>query len=220
MKVAIVSSVYGDYDNLKEQPVHQTVACEYVAVTDRPYESDTWDVVVEPRPHLHPRMAAKVPKCLPWRYAPQADVTIWIDGSATILSPDFVQTCLDCLGDDALAQWEHPERDCIYAEASVSRVFGKYEGQNLEGQADHYLRKGHPQAWGLWATGCIVRRRNNDLHVVMGQAWLAEQSRWTYQDQISEAPVLRACGVRPAPLPEGLWSNRWLSFGGHQGGDR
>jgi hypothetical protein len=216
--VAVVTSIYGSYDSLNDQPA-QSVPCEFVAVVDAPQPSGTWGVVVEPRPHMHPRLAAKVAKCLPWRYAPEVDVTIWIDGSATIISPDFVEMCLDCLDGELMAQWEHPERGCIYTEAAVSEMFGKYAGQNLTGQATHYKSKGHPDGWGLWATGCIVRQHDRHLHTLMGTLWLAEQMRWTYQDQISEPPVLRACDVRPAPLPEGLWSNRWLSFGAHLGGD-
>lgn len=220
MRVAIVSSIYGDYDDLKEQPVRQTVACDYVAVMDHPVDSQTWDVIVEPRQHMHPRLAAKVAKCLPWRYAPNADVTIWIDGSATIISPHFAEMCCEALDGGPLAQWEHPERSCIYTEGDVSIAYGKYAGQNVAGQINHYRAKGHPGNWGLWATGCIVRRRDDQLHALMGVSWLAEQMRWTYQDQLSEAPVLRACEVRPASLPEGLWSNQWLSFGGHLlGGD-
>jgi hypothetical protein len=218
MRVAVVTSIYGDYDDLKEQPLRQTVACEYVAVTDRPVDSETWHVVVEPRSHTHPRLAAKFAKCLPWRYTPDADVTIWVDGSATIISREFVEMCCDSLGGASLAQWEHPDRRCIYEEAEVSRVYGKYADQNVAGQAQHYRQKGHPAGWGLWATGCIVRRRHTD-HTTMGLSWLAEQLRWTYQDQLSEAPVLRAVELRPAPLPEGLWANQWLSFGRHLGGE-
>jgi hypothetical protein len=218
VRVAIITSVYGDYDDLKEQPLRQTVACEYVAVTDRPVESDTWRVAVEPRPHVHPRLAAKHAKCLPWRYAPDADVTIWVDGSATILSRDFAEMCCDSLGGSLLAQWQHPDRMCVYEEAEVSRQYGKYVDQNIAAQVHHYRQKGHPASWGLWATGCIVRRRDT-VHTLMGQSWLSEQIRWTYQDQLSEAPVLRAVELRPASLPEGLWVNQWLSFGRHLGGD-
>lgn len=216
MNVTVVTSIYGAYDDLK-QPAEQKVDCRWVCVTDHdPGPVGPWEIVVEPRTQCSPRLAAKFAKCLPWRYAPEADVTIWIDGSATVVQQDFVQMCLDAVADHPFAQWQHPERNCIYAEADVSIVYGKYHDQNVRAQADHYKAKGFPGGSGLWATGCIVRRRD-PLHDLFGAVWLGEQLRWTIQDQISEPVVMRTMGLYPAPLPEGLWRNRWLAFGGHRG---
>jgi hypothetical protein len=216
--ITIISSCYGGYDTIKEQPLKQTVACRYVMVADQPYESDTWEVVVEKRPHLHPRMAAKVPKCLPWLYTAGSDVSIWIDASSMIISREFVAMCLDAMGDESIAQWVHPERDCIYDEAEVSLPYTKYQGQPVIEQTRAYRANGHPAHWGLWATGCIARRHDTETQV-LGQSWLNQQARWSYQDQLSEPPLLRAMGLKPGQLQGWLWSNEWLSFGSHAGGD-
>ena len=218
MNVTVVTSIYGAYDFVKK-PLEQSVECDYVLVTDDDPGPCGWRVVVEPRQQCHPRLAAKVAKCLPWLYAPDADVTIWIDGSATIIHPEFVAMCLEVLGGDDgadMAQWKHPSRDCIYTEGDVSIAYGKYHDQNITGQMRHYRALGHPAGAGLWATGCIVRRRDPEVRY-LGDRWLAEQVRWTIQDQLSEPVLLADTDLVVARLPEGLWENRWLSFGGHLG---
>lgn len=220
--VAVLTSIYGDYDLLTDPP-EQSLPCEWVAVVDHPHKADGWRQVVEPRPHMHPRLAAKVAKCLPNEYT-DAEVTIWLDGSARILSRDFVAMCLEALGDSKWAQWVHPERDCIYAEAEVSMRMLKYQGQPCREQVEHYRKQGHPDHGGLWATGCIVRCWGepwcfHDDHL-FGERWLAEQMRWSYQDQLSEAYLIRELIPKPpAPLPQSLWRNEWVEFGHHLGGD-
>jgi hypothetical protein len=41
-----------------------------------------------------------------------------------------------------------------------------------------------PEKFGLWACGAIVWR-NKDKARQFGQAWLAENQRWSIQDQVS-----------------------------------
>lgn len=212
MTVAVITSIYGGYDWLKA-PTEQSVPCEFVCVSDQPLDAAGWTTVVEPRPNLNARTAAKVAKCVPSFYA-NTDVLIWVDGSATVGHTDFVAMCLDALGDGQIAQWIHPERDCIYEETEVSKAYGKYGGQPLDAQADHYRKQNYPEHGGLWATGCIVSRNTSRI-AEFGTSWLTEQARWTFQDQISQPPLLRAMNMEPRPLPEGLWANRWLGFGHH-----
>lgn len=216
MKVAVVSAIYGGYDQPAVHPP-QTVDTEFVLITDREIDAPMWlwRVVVEPRPHMHPRLAAKVPKCRPDWYV-DADVWIWLDGSATLKREDSVEQLLTVAG--PLAQFVHPERNSITAEAAVSTMLGKYAGQQVTEQAAHYVKRGHQDDWGLWATGCIVYRRSYDFATV-GRAWLAEQVRWSYQDQISQPPILAGYGMRPGTIPGNLWDNPLVQFSVHPGGD-
>lgn len=214
MRVAVVSAIYGAYD-LPAQHAPQTVDAEFVLVADRELAAPGWRVVAEPRPHMHPRLAAKVPKCRPDWYA-DADAYLWLDGSATLTRSDSLEQLLTVGG--PLAQFVHPERQSIVEEAAVSAMMTKYQGQPVEGQAAWYVKRGHRHDWGLWATGCILYRRAYDFATV-GRAWLTEQLRWTYQDQISQPYVLAGYGFRPSPLPGNLWRNDFVAFRRHAGGD-
>lgn len=205
MSVAIVSSVYGGYDR-PAVPVPQDIDCEYVLVTDRHYDCGPWKVIVEPRPQLHPRLAAKIAKCRPDLYT-QAEVIVWVDASVQLHAADFATWVIDQMGASPLAQVRHPSRSSIVDEANVSAQMDKYRDLPVQTQAAHYLGSGYPDGWGLWATGLIARRRDGWPLEQFGDAWLREQMRWTYQDQISEAPVLYSLGIAPAELGGPLYGN-------------
>lgn len=201
MKITVMSSVYGAYDN-PPPPPEQTVDVDWVMVTDA-YDIPGWHTVTEPRDHTHPRLAAKVAKCRPDLYT-DADVTVWLDGSVGIESPKLIESMVEWLGDGQIAQWEHPARRAIVDEAEASVDLPKYAGQSVRQQAAHYVAAGYPDGWGLWATGLIVRRQTDSVRR-LGDWWLREQMRWTYQDQISEAPLLHRLRLRPVPLPPDEW---------------
>jgi hypothetical protein len=205
MSVACISSIYGAYDSPFIQPP-QTVEAEWILVTDRWTDVPGWRVVVEPRPHTHPRLAAKVAKCLPWNYT-DADTVVWLDGACRLLRENSLEQILIASGEHPLSQVVHPWRDCIYDEADASRGMLKYQQQPVDAQVEHYRSEGHPEHWGLWATGLIVRAdgRHNGmskaLNMDFGRRWLAEQTRWSYQDQLSEAPLLARSALKVNNLP-------------------
>lgn len=219
MSVAVLSSVYGGYDE-RSAPPPQTVDAEWICVTDVEREIPGWSVVVEPRPDLHPRLAAKVAKCLPWEYT-RADTTVWIDGSCELLHERSLEDLLAAADGEAFSQFVHPWRSCIYSEADASVGMPKYAGRPVREQVDHYRKQhGHPEGWGLWATGLIVRTADpgGERRFLMdfGRRWLAEQVRWTYQDQLSEPVVLRSMGERPHELPWPLHGNGVVAWANHR----
>jgi hypothetical protein len=211
--VTVVSASYGSYD-APAAPPEQDTDVRWVMVNDGSVDvPDPWESVVEPRTHLHPRMAAKIPKCLPFRYA-DTEVAIWLDASAQVNRPDFVSTCVATLGDGDVAQWRHPQRDCIEPEAGESAPMAKYDGQPVQEQAAAYLKEGHPKWFGLWATGCMAWRRVPPA-AGAGTMWLREQTIWTYQDQISWPVVVRRCSLDVRLLPGSLWDHRLVTFRPH-----
>jgi len=203
MKVAVVSAVFGRYD----EPVfvEQTVPCEYVLVTDGDgLVPKGWDVQVANPGKLEPRLAGKFAKCAPWRFV-DADIYVWVDGSI-LPEHHMVETFLDCLADEDVAFYGHPDRSAIRSEARFSTKIGKYPGLPVVEQAQSYVDAGHPDDWGLWCGGVFVWR--NTLAVrQMGEFWLREICRWTVQDQLSLPVALRTHGLRPVPLPGRITSN-------------
>lgn len=216
--VTVITAIYGGYDSLKE-PEPQTVDVEWICVTDDPgLKSDAWKVVVEPRPELHPRMAAKAPKFCPHLYAP-ATPTIWIDAAFRVAAPDFAARMLDLLNRSSWAMFAHPWRDCIYDEANASVELLKYRGQPIGEQVAAYRELGHPAHGGLWATG-VIGRRFSEPATRLGRAWWEECERWTIQDQLSFPFLTRLFAIRPVAIPGDIYQTAWLRYEGHIGGDR
>lgn len=209
MKVALITAIYDGYDTLKPL-VPQDVDVETICVTDDPnLRSEQWAIVCEPRPGVHPNLAAKRPKMLPWAYT-DAEIIIWVDASIMVTSPGLARAMGDYL---PLGQFAHPDRDCIYDEVAHSIPMPKYAGLPLRAQAEFYRAARHPDRWGLWATGLIARWRTPEIEA-FGAAWLAECERWGFQDQVSEPPMLRAHGLAPVTIPGFVRAqqNPWVGY--------
>ena len=227
MRAAVVTAIYDGYDSLKPVLPQHGVDVDWVCVTDKPIEDPQgWRVVVEPRPGQHPNVAAKRPKMLPLEYcnwyAPPA-LTIWVDASFRVKSDRFASDMADMVQPAApMAQFRHPWRDCVFDEAEASLALPKYQAQAdiIRQQMALYREWGHPEHWGLWATGVIVRSAykyvggRKGLPREHGECWLRSCQEWSYQDQLSEAVHLRAMGLRPTELPGTHLSNPWLSYEG------
>lgn len=213
MKTTLLTAIYDDYDLLKFT-VPQSIECDWVCVTDNPSwptSYNGWSIVYEPRYHVHPNRAAKTPKMLPWLYT-DTPSSIWIDASFHVLSPTFAEEALSYA--NPIAQFTHPWRDCAYAEAEESILLtNKYGSQPLVDQIAHLRNEGHPEHWGLWATGVIARYHTPQV-IKMGSDWLAETYMFSFQDQISHPDVCRRNGLRPTNFPGTYFDGPWVSYAG------
>lgn len=212
-RVAVVTAIYDAYDVLKPVLPQVGADVDWVCVTDDPALQDGalgWRVVHEPRPGLHPNRAAKRPKYEPWRYT-DAGASVWVDGSFRVTSRAFVADVLALA--DPIAQFVHPWRDCLVEEAAASVSLAKYDGEPVLAQAARYRAAGHPEHWGLWATGVIARRHTPEVRY-LGEKWTDETQQWSFQDQVSQPYALRLAGLRPAALPGDHLTNPWLRYEG------
>jgi Protein of unknown function (DUF616) len=216
VSAAVLSAIYDRYDSLKPTLPQQGLTMEWVLVTDDEalYRGDAdpqgWQVVYEPRPHLHPNRAAKTPKMLPADYT-AASQSVWLDASFAVVSPTFVADALAHA--EPLAQFVHPWRSCCLDEAVASAPIPKYAGEPIQAQADAYRAAGMPAEWGLWATGVIARQHTPEV-LAWGKTWLEENHRWSFQDQISHPYVCWTHNLRPASLPGMHLANAWLAYQG------
>jgi len=218
----VYTAMYGDYDTLKPQPV-QDVPCDFICFTDKKDLADPsgcWHIILAPQPPVHPRMQAKYFKLMSHRVFPDGqlaprydwpgrrktyDFVVWTDASIRIFSSAFVREICGDVGENKWAMPPHPQRDCIYREASYSTHLAKYKDQPLEEQAASYRAAGHPEHWGLWACGLIARSGQLPEKVkALGEAWWEENLRWSYQDQVSLPYLLRRHHVGVDIIPRSL----------------
>ena len=175
MKTIVYTAIYGDYDDVKVQPVEVKLFTE----------------ATHPRKELHPRMKAKYFKCN--SHKRDCDVSIWIDGSAVIRTPEFERWCLEQLGDGDIALIKHPDRDCIYDEANFCQFMPKYQGVPVIEQVEEYKKRGYPAHNGLWACGLLIRRHNDKVKK-FNKLWWEHNKKYTYQDQLSFPVCAREAG--------------------------
>ena len=211
----VLSAIYGEYEQPKE-PTEQSVPIErWIMVTDdKDLDAPGWEVIYEPRPHVHPNVAAKVPKYRPDYYS-DSQFTLWIDSSA-VFGPRLVETAMEVAweADSKIAQFRHPHRDDLLHEAELSLTLRKYDGLPMMRQVEHYLAQGMPRHYGLWATGCIGRWRRA-AHWKWGDDWMYETVRWGYQDQLSHPYVCWKHDMKPGEMPDTLFTSPHVQFHPH-----
>jgi hypothetical protein len=215
MKVALYTAIYGDSDWVKPVP-NLGVPC--ILYTDRELSAPGWEVRVVPHciatlkgsPAITaPMLAHKFWKTHPHLAVPDADVSLWIDGSMQVVVDDYVERCLAALDVDDWSCVRHPSRGCIYPEADVSATLTwRYDADAIQAQADFYRSIGHPANWGLIATGANVRRHTANV-IELGELWWKECLKWSHQDQLS-LPVLLRLADGKVPFNYNLpWFQWW-----------
>lgn len=212
---AIVSSIYDRYDTLKPACPQQGLDAEWVLVTDDPQIPDGclgWRVVHAPRPGIAAFRAAKEAKLRPWEFT-DAPVSAWVDASCLVTSPSFAAEAFALAR--PLAAFRHPWRDCLYDEAEASWRQRRYAAEPVTEQVAHYRERGHPEHWGLWAT-TILARRHGAVMEEMADAWEAEMTAWSSQDQVSFPYVLRNMGLQCGILPGETLGSGWHQWRGSE----
>jgi GT2 family glycosyltransferase len=216
MKIAIYTTIFGNYDTLKEFP-RQEVGADYYIVTDNPeIKAEGWTTVVPdfPRWDLSARMRAKFFKLFPWELPELRgyQITIYIDASIQVTSANFVATCVKNLAHDFLL-FRHPQRRCIYEEGKASKELIKYDNEPIDVQLDFY-RTFHPANAGLYAGGVLIRRNTETMRKIMADWWF-EIIKYSYQDQLSLPVVLQLNHYIPDVFVENQYKNSFFKVKWH-----
>jgi hypothetical protein len=122
-----------------------------------------------------------------------SDISIYVDGNI-ILNIPLESAVEKYLGNNDIAIFKHPHRDCIYNEFDVLYndgrfKFNNYLQQKLRNQDQFYKLQGYPKHIGLWECNFIIRR-NNEKVIKLMNAWWAEICKWQWRDQVSFPYVL------------------------------
>lgn len=110
--IVVYSAIFGGSDRLKRAPKGPHCVC----FTDDPnLVGDRWEVVLRPATD-RPRRAARVIKMTPQDLFPDADASVWVDGSIEFKDwPRFMQDCADA----EIACFDHPDRSNCYDEGEA-----------------------------------------------------------------------------------------------------
>ncbi len=220
MTACLISALYGAYDQLKHPPEQEGARC-LLLTDDETVESDVWEVVYFPKPHMIGLLAAKAPKMLPALYC-DADASVWVDASVQVMSPTFTVECVE-YAKDGIATWPHPWNSSLKAEADESLRQSRYQGQMLDQQIERFYAEGLPMDTSVRHTA-VVARAHNDATLSTGYLWDAEYE-WSMADQIGFVYATWKTGVPMYDLPMGQAflsgfstpdrPDRWLSHHAH-----
>jgi hypothetical protein len=194
--IVIYTAITGNYDSLKEQPRIATHGANCIAFVDRPYHSRGWQTRPVHAGFDNPRRNAKIHKVLPHVYFPDAQYSLWIDGSVTIRFDFPIERLIEIyLADCDLAVFQHRRRTCIYQEASVCLQQQLDTPDIILRQIGRYTQEGYPSNAGLAECPILLRRHTAAVNT-FNEVWWEEIQRGSIRDQLSFPYVVWKTGLR------------------------
>jgi hypothetical protein len=202
-KIAIYTSIFGNYDNLTE-PAVQPENCDFICFTDADIHSDVWKIIKVTPIYSDSNRNAKKYKVLPHRFLKEYDYSIWIDGNMLLLSDptSLIESILDNCN---VAFFNHANnlldsRNCLYDEAEHIISIGNKNYQlnpergklaykdnpaTIKRQIEKYQHSGYPTKNGL-ITGMVIVRRHCAADCIQTmEDWWTEIQYNSKRDQLS-----------------------------------
>jgi len=235
-RVAIVTAIYGNYDNLKAQHVHNADKVDWYCFTDNVHIKDEfgkWKIITTPyhlqndRPEWkqykndYPNirddrtmnmMSAKYYKAQTHNIEilNHYDYYIWIDGSI-FLREGFIDKMLAHLKTNDLISFKHSKRENIKDELDESVTMAKYHTQDLPDQYDAYIAAGFNDDIGLFENTIMAKRNIGYVNKLFDEWWI-QNLEHSYQDQISYPFALWKTCERPYVIDENVFNNDTYSY--------
>jgi len=215
---AVYTSVFGGYDYHGPQLMVDGVDYFYITdgVSDPPSEIG-WNIVHRKySDSLDNRRKAKVPKLNPhsFDFLRKYRYLIWIDGDMQIVSENFVPGILSFLENGMVISPHFDGRKCAYSEATIRPQ--KYAKEPLDEQVAFYRSEGFPEGFGLYECGVMARDMTAPHVEGVGELWLRQNLKWSYQDQVSLPYVLWKTKFQPDILPTSFRYMNWIHINAHK----
>ena len=237
-KIAIITSIYGNYDNLKIQNINDKNMVDWYCFTDNNnLKSDLWNIILTPY-HIqnnkkdysnfknnysnikdkktYNMMCAKYYKAKTHEIniLSDYDYYIWIDGSI-LLRPNFISNIIDIINTNSqpkLICFKHSVRDNIKDELEVSLKLEKYKNQDLKNQYNQYINNGYPDSIGLFENTIMIKKNDAKINKLFDEWWI-QNLKYSYQDQISLPYVMWKLNIIPDYIiNENVFNNQTYSY--------
>jgi hypothetical protein len=213
----VYTAITPGYDALKSPPPLWRADADFVAFTDGARPAPGWEIRPVYRRFRDPCRNAKIHKLLPHEFFPQAEYSLWIDGSIVITSALPLGQWADAyLREHDLAVFKHPNRHCIYAEALYCMSKKLDQPKKIDGQMQKYFAAGYPPKNGLVECTILLRRHTRAIRR-FNEAWYAEIKAHSRRDQLSFNYVAHKLGLEYAFLPGTVSNNPHFLRQGHLG---
>lgn len=120
---------------------------------------------------------------------PEAEWTIWHDGSHNFKIDPCQLIDEVSLWAGTFATFKHPLRDCMYQELQACLKLKKDNARIMQAQVAGYRAAGMPEHFGLFETACVVRHNREEVKKI-NEAWWQEIASGSLRDQLSLPYVL------------------------------
>ncbi len=196
LKIAVYSCITDEYDTVLE-PVSDEPGVDYYLFTDVEIRNGSkWKKVDITRfkeyTELTPVQLNRKIKMLPFKYLPDYDYSIYIDGNIEIVAP--LSPLVEEMGSHALGVHYHRTRDCIYDELVQVLYLKKADPVLARQQVAAYKKDGFPPHFGLYENPILIRKHSDKGVCRLMEIWWEEYMRYPTRDQLSLPYVIWKSG--------------------------
>lgn len=172
---------------------------------------------------MTPRLQAKVPKCFGWQLKPGYEWYLWHDGNIK-LNEGAVEYIADPKYDVVVFQhphrktieWEHRYNWRALFNNKPSRYMQtRYIGE-MSREQEHAQFEDPDYVDNLLINGGVFLYRNTQSVRDMLKEWWYHITRYSVNDQLSFAYVLKQSGVKYKVLPDDITDCKWFEVARHR----
>jgi hypothetical protein len=222
MNPCVYTVLFGQYEQLNEQPVAEHSDWPFICFTDDPHlTSETWQIrLITPLfPADLPRSQRHI-KLLAHRALPDHDVSLYMDNSVLLKVPP----------EDILARWPlesgltlstHSFRETVLDEFLEVLRLGYDDQARLLEQLNH-VQWHHPDllaAKPMWS-GVMLRRHHEPKVAAAMELWFQHVLRYSRRDQLSSNLAFAQSQLKPDLVEESNLSTWFHSWPHTKGRDR
>ena len=189
--ITVLTSITAGKDSLSDDQVAE--GATFIAYVSDRAPSAVWEQRDAPNESSSSRRNSRAPKMLSHRYCDTLH-SLWIDGniSLRVSAPHIIR---EWLKDHDVAVFKHPERNCIYKEASFCAKRRLDDRAIIGAQVERYRKLGYPRDNGLAECCCIARRHTAEVKK-FNEMWWHEYNNGSVRDQLSFMFAATQSGVR------------------------
>lgn len=203
----VYTAITSGYDILKVPPIEAADGSRFVAFLQERQPSQLWEIRQAHTGFSDPCRNAKIHKILPHLFFPEAQYSLWIDGSVRIkIHSPLAVLAESFLREHDLAVFRHRIRRCIYQEARACIRWRKDTAKTIREQVTQYWREGFPPNFGL-AECTVLLRRHSDKMKEFNEHWWNEIQNHSRRDQLSFNYVAWKLKFRYQHLPGTIAKN-------------
>ncbi len=187
LKIAVFTCITGHYDNLVEPRVVDPGVDYYVFTDMECPKNSVWKKIditqFEDYDQLTPAQMNRKIRILSYRYLPEYDYTVYVDGNVQIQTS--LVPVLEKMGNCPLGIHYHRNRDCIYVEAVHVLYLRKANRELVKKQMEVYKKAGFPRHFGLYENTVLIKNHHDDDLRLLMEAWWEEYYQYSTRDQLS-----------------------------------
>lgn len=213
-KIIVYSANIGKYDKFREPIIVDPNIEYYLFTDDEEITSNVWKIINYKfeDDNLDNRKKSRFFKCNPHLILPEHDISIWIDSSFLPLF-DNTNNLLDKIAfwDKNIMIYKHYTRKCLYKEANVAKGMNYDTPDIIDKQMARYKEEGFPENYGLFESGFIIRKNNDDTNKY-NELWWEEIKNNSSRDQLSQMYVSWKTNITITPIMVGkdVYNNEFI----------